>query len=275
MGRARRLTIDGGVYHVFNRGVNRQQVFFADSDRREFGQRLADIHDHFGVETIAYCLMTNHYHLVLRTSDQPISDAMHHLGSVFTRHVNDRVGRDGPLFRGRFQSIHVDTDEYLRWVVRYVHRNALALPGVRSVSDFRWSSMRTYLGLRSPPCFLNTRLVLGYFDDVIAFSTYHTDADVGRFNVDDAHSLSQLVAHAIAIDDLTFGSDEAAPQHLDRAVQLLLASRAPGTPLAATVLDTIATQQARSSALYRARRRADSDPRLVRIAEHVESLLAA
>jgi REP element-mobilizing transposase RayT len=82
-----------------NRGVNREPTFFADVDRRQFGHRLADIHERFGVETLAYCLMDNHYHLLLRARDGGLSRAMHHLGLVYTRRTNDRLGRDGPLFR--------------------------------------------------------------------------------------------------------------------------------------------------------------------------------
>ena len=80
-------------------------MFFADEDRIEFGRVLGEIHERFGVETLAYCLVPNHYHLLLRCPDGGLSAAMQHLGSTFTRRMNDRAGRDGPLFRGRFHAI--------------------------------------------------------------------------------------------------------------------------------------------------------------------------
>jgi len=276
MGRVRRISFEGGVYHVMNRGVDRQRIFFDDCDRHEFGRRLGAVHERFGLETIAYCLMTNHYHLVLRVTDGSLSDAMHHLGSVFTRHVNDRVGRDGPLFRGRFRSILVDTDQYLRWVVRYVHRNALDLPGVNSTERYRWSSMRTYLGLRPTPDFLSTDLVLGCFDGVNDFWSYHADdSPAGVRTIAEVDELDRLVEHLIAIDDLEYGDDDTvAPQGLLRAVRLALAVRRPDSPLANMVLDQIPTPEARSAALYRARRRMRDDDRITRLAERIETLIA-
>ncbi len=143
-----------------NRGVNHGRIFFDDRDRLEAGQLLNEIHARFGVETLAYCLMTNHFHLVLRLEDDHLSAAMQHFDGEPARRVNSRVGRDGPLFRGRYHSIPVTTDPYLQFVVRYVHRNALDLPGVDAVERFRWSSMRAYLGLRRPAPFMNLEPVL-------------------------------------------------------------------------------------------------------------------
>jgi putative transposase len=112
---------------MMNRGIDRQPVFFADADGVKFGRRLAEVHERFGVETLAYCLMPNHYHLLIRLPGGGLAAAIHHLGSLYTRNTNDRTGRDGPLFRGRYHSIRVDTDEYLLWAARYIHRNPLAL----------------------------------------------------------------------------------------------------------------------------------------------------
>ena len=134
-----------------NRGVDRQPVFFNDADRLDFGRQLAWIHESTGGTVLAYCLMGNHYHLLLDMPDGTLSEAMHHLGSVYTRHVNDRLGRDGPLFRGRFHSIPVEDDAYLLTAVRYIHRNPIGLPGVSGPADHRWSSYRTYLGSAAHP----------------------------------------------------------------------------------------------------------------------------
>ena len=156
MPRPPRIDIENGWHHVMNRGIDHADVFFADSDRVEFGQRLADVFDRFGIRTHAYCLMDNHYHLLWHCPDGGLSDAMQRLGSLYTRHVNDRVGRDGALVRGRFHSRLVTDDAHLLATVRYIHRNALDLPGVGRMRDYRWSSHRAYLGLRTPPPWLCT-----------------------------------------------------------------------------------------------------------------------
>jgi REP element-mobilizing transposase RayT len=156
MPRPLRIDLEDGWQHVMNRGIDHADVFFADTDRIEFGQRLGDVFDRFGIRTHAYCLMDNHFHLLWHCPEGRLSDAMQRLGSLYTRHVNDRLGRDGALFRGRFHSRLITDDAHLVATVRYIHRNALDIPGVASVRDYRWSSHRAYLGLRTPPPWLCT-----------------------------------------------------------------------------------------------------------------------
>ena len=156
MPRPPRIDVEDGWHHVMNRGIDHARVFFADSDRIEFGQRLGDVFDRFGIRTHAYCLMDNHFHLLWHCPDGRLSDAMQRLGSLYTRHVNDRLGRDGALFRGRFHSRLITDDAHLVAAVRYIHRNALDVQGVASARDYRWSSHRAYLDLRTPPPWLCT-----------------------------------------------------------------------------------------------------------------------
>jgi REP element-mobilizing transposase RayT len=179
MARPLRIDIEDGWYHVMNRGADHGAVFLDDSDRIEFGTRLADIHDRFGIETHAYCLMDTHYHLLLHCPHGRLSSSMQRFGSLYTRHVNDRLGRDGPLFRGRFHSKPIVHDRYLLAATRYIHRNALDVRGVDSVEQYRWSSHRTYLGLRGRPAWLRTDTVLsGFGGDAAAFGEF-VSADLG------------------------------------------------------------------------------------------------
>lgn len=245
-----------------NRGVNRQRTFFADVDRLEFGQRLAEMHERFGVRTLAYCLMDNHYHLLLQDPAGALSQAMHHLGLVYTRHTNDRIGRDGPLFRGRFHSIPVMTDEYLRMAVHYIHRNPLELPRVGSVVDYRWSSLRAYLGLRQPASFLDLELVLGlYSDDRQAFASSALDA-APLLRSDDVRDVVQLVRFAVAVDDVAHGLDDDAPRWLERTVLLLVTERLAGEALGERLLTSFAfpSAKAQQMAMRRAHARATSPP---------------
>lgn len=154
MPRPLRIDIEDGWHHVMNRGIDHGVVFLADTDRIEFGQRLGDMFEIFGVRIHAYCLMGTHFHLLCHCPHAGLSEAMQRLGSLYTRHVNDRLGRDGALFRGRFHSRLITDDAHLMATVRYIHRNALDLPGVQRARDYRWSSHRAYLGLRRPPSWL-------------------------------------------------------------------------------------------------------------------------
>ena len=274
MGRRPRLDEPGVTHHVMNRGVNRQTTFFGDHDRVEFGRRLADVHDRFGIETIAYCLMGNHYHLVVRAPQGGLGSAMHHLGLVYTRRTNERVRRDGPLFRGRYHSIPITTDAYLLQAVRYVHRNPLDLPGVRRPADYRWSSYRTYLGHRRCPPFLDTGLVLGMFDgDREGLAAFTDD---GRPTwVTTVEDLEQAVRLAIAEDDLRHGDDAEVQRWQERTAMLLVADALRGTTLARDVLERLdlPSAAARRMAMKRARDRA-ADPAIARIVRTVRPTIA-
>lgn len=269
--RRQRVDVEGGIHHVMNRGVNRQVVFFADEDRVEFGRVLGEVHERFGVETLAYCLMPNHYHLLLRCPAGGLSGAMQHLGSTYTRRTNDRMGRDGPLFRGRFHAIHVSDDVYLKWVVRYIHRNALGMSDVRRCDEYRWSSYRTYLGLRSAPPFLNTGFLLEMFDwnpgGLREFTEYSLAAPVA--------SLESLIELAIAVDRLAHGDDDDGygRQQIDRTVRLLLLDELADHKLRSAIDRGLPTGAARRMALSRARQRRSADGAVDRIVAWLMPLL--
>jgi REP element-mobilizing transposase RayT len=194
MPRALRPDIADGYHHVMNRGIDHADVFFDDSDRVEIGQRLADVCERFGIRTLAYCLMDNHFHVLVYCPDGGLSDAMQRLSSMYTRHVNDRLGRDGPLFRGRFHSRLVTDERQLITTVRYIHRNPLDLPGVVRARDYRWSSHRTYLGLRRTPEWLSTSPVMDGWEPA-AFDRF-VDGDLCGPDRVDAAGLRAMVEAA-------------------------------------------------------------------------------
>ena len=273
MGRAHRVDIEDGIHHVMNRGVNRGTVFFADPDRVEFGRLLEQIFERFGVQVIAYCLMSNHYHLVLYCPDGGLSDAMHLLGSVYTRHTNERIGRDGPLFRGRFHAVPVVDDDQLLCTVRYVHRNALDLPGIDSVESYRWSSHRTYLGHRAQPPFLSTAPVLNQFDSRRAFDAFVTSETTagpstwkGDVALDRIAPLVQIIADEIG---------EVHGSRAHRSLLLLVADELPqhsGQALRERL--GFATPKSLQQAQARAKHRLATQPVLGRIVKRTLDLVA-
>jgi hypothetical protein len=199
---------------------------------------------------------------------------MRHLGLVYTRHTNDRVGRDGPLFRGRFHSIRVTTDRYLRWVARYIHRNPLDITGITTPSDYRWSSYRTYLGMRPCPDFVKTDLVLGLFGDDPANLAGFTDDTCQRLEpVTTLADLMLAVEFCIADDDLRHGSDSQANHWLRRTLLTLALDRINDRRLVLALDEHLSfpSADARRMALVRARSRAD-DPAICRMAEAVLAL---
>jgi putative transposase len=126
MSRPLRIQFPGAWYHVMNRGANKQITFQDDNDRKDFLGLLKAIHYRYKIEVHAYCLMNNHYHLMLRINSANLSQAMRHLNGVYTQRYNCRHNIDGPLFRGRYKSILVDAENYLLRLSRYIHLNPVS-----------------------------------------------------------------------------------------------------------------------------------------------------
>src|ERR1700751_692553 len=115
------------------------------------------------VEIYAYCLMDNHYHLLLSTPTAGLSRAMRHLDGIYTQKFNRVHNRDGPLFRGRYKAILIAAEEYFLSVVRYIHKNPLAAGVVPDIDRYRWSSHGEYLNKKQCPNWLNTGSVMSRF----------------------------------------------------------------------------------------------------------------
>ena len=125
MSRPLRIQYPDAWYHVMNRGRRGEEIFTDDKDYAAFIDLLKEINDDYKVKVSAYCLMSNHYHLLVQTPDSNISRAMRHLNGVYTQRYNRIHHSDGPLFRGRYKAILVEADSYLLELLRYIHRNPL------------------------------------------------------------------------------------------------------------------------------------------------------
>lgn len=163
MARPLRIEFPGAYYHIMNRGLARQRVFSDRSDRLTFIQLLADCHEMWGIRILAYCLLENHYHLLLQTPEANLSRVMRHLDGVYTQRYNRRHGRDGPLFRGRYTAILVEEEPYLLAVARYIHQNPVGAGLARSPEAFEWSSCRLYSSEGKETLWLETGQLLGRF----------------------------------------------------------------------------------------------------------------
>ena len=163
MARPLRIEYPGAYYHIMNRGLSRRNIFVEDKGRQSFLDLLADITRLWQVEVHAYCLMDNHYHLLLSTPTAGLSRAMRHLDGIYTQRFNRVHRRDGPLFRGRYKSLLIDAEEYFLSVVRYIHHNPLKAGVASDIDRYRWSSHWGYLNKQQRPDWLNTGAVLSRF----------------------------------------------------------------------------------------------------------------
>ena len=179
MSRPLRIEYEGAWYHVMNRGSGRQKVFRSKQHYELFLQLLLEVNRRFQVEIHAYCLMPNHYHLLIKTPLPNLSSAMRHLNSLYTRRFNVSCQRDGPLFRGRFKSILVDSDNYLLRLSRYIHLNPVKAGLVKTPQDFNWSSYPCYLNPKNTPEWLSCDETLSRFSNRLRRKQYELFVNEG------------------------------------------------------------------------------------------------
>jgi len=180
MARPLRIEFEGALYHVTSRGNDREKIFFMDTDRKAFLELLSEVVDRFSWVCHAYCLMTNHYHLLIETPHANLSRGMRHLNGVYTQRMNRLNKRTGHLLQGRFKSILVEKESYLLELARYVVLNPVRAKMVRSAKDWRWSSYRATAGQAAVPTFLTAKWILSQFSKDMSVATRAYRKFVGR-----------------------------------------------------------------------------------------------
>jgi len=165
MARPLRIEYPGVVYHVTSRGNAYQDVFLDDTDREKFLEILEETAERFNWLCHAYCLMTNHYHLLIETVDPTLSRGMRQLNGVYTQAFNRRHDRVGHLFQGRYKAILVEKEAYLLELARYIVLNPVRAKMVEKAREWKWSSYRATAGLCEAPSFLTTAWILSQFAD--------------------------------------------------------------------------------------------------------------
>ncbi len=154
MARPLRLQFPGGIYHVTARGNEQRLIFADDVDCYGFLRLLAAVVERYHILCHAYCLMSNHYHLLLETPDANLSSAMRQLNGVYSQRFNRRHSRSGHLFGGRFHAVVVERDAHLREVSRYIVLNPVRAGLVADPAEWRWSSYLATVGDAPQPGFL-------------------------------------------------------------------------------------------------------------------------
>ncbi|MDV6343604.1 transposase [Nitrosomonas sp. Is37] len=175
MSRPLRLEFPNALYHVTSRGDRRENIYEDDDDRLRFLEILGTVVVDYNWLCHGYCLMDNHYHLIIETLDGNLSKSMRQLNGVYTQASNRRHGRSGHLFQGRYKAILVNKDRYLLELSRYVVLNPLRAKGmVNRLEDWPWSSYLAMVGDVPRPEWLTTDWILSLFGKqrIIAMEQY-------------------------------------------------------------------------------------------------------
>ena len=163
MARPLRIEYPGALYHVTSRGDRQEAIFDDDRDRTAFLNVLGEVVSRFRWQCHAYCLMGNHYHLMIETPEGNLTKGMRHLNGVFTQWSNRRHQRSGHLFQGRYKAILVDRDAYFLELARYIVLNPVRAAMAKQPQQWAWSSYGAMIGKSTAPAWLTTDVLLGEF----------------------------------------------------------------------------------------------------------------
>ena len=186
MARPLRIEFPGAVYHVTSQGDRRGPIFVDDADRQALLEVLGGALDRFDACALAWCLMGNHYHFVLQTRLPNLSQLMRQVNGVYTQRFNQRHGKVGHLFQGRFKAVLVDRDSYLLEVCRYVELNPVRAGMVAAPQDWPWCSHAALTGQAPRPPWLDAPAVWGYL--------LGRDADTPQLAAQAGRAYAELVA---------------------------------------------------------------------------------
>jgi REP element-mobilizing transposase RayT len=184
MARALRIEYPGAFYHVTSRGNERREIFLDAREREQFLICLESASLRYGALIHVYCLMSNHYHLLVETPHGNLSRIMKHINGAYTGYFNKKRARAGHLFQGRYKAILVDKDEYARELSRYIHLNPVRAGLAAKPGGYLWSSYNAYAGEVSGPPWLHREFILSLFgrEENTAPNRYRdfVESDTGR-----------------------------------------------------------------------------------------------
>lgn len=173
MPRKNRIIYEGAIYHIYQRGNNKEYIFEDDKIKMFILKYLKIYNQKFDYEILAYVIMNNHYHLLIKTNTSPIDEIMFNFNNVLGKYVNSILNRTGHAFEDRYKCKLVYTNTYLIWLLRYIHRNPVKAHICNNANEYRWSSH--YIYENNNGSFINSAFILNMLgnDKKSAIEQYH------------------------------------------------------------------------------------------------------
>ncbi len=143
-----------GFYHIYNRGCNKEPIFFCKEDYKMLIQKMIDSKEKSGIKIIAYCLMPNHYHLLVQQlTEEPASNWIKFIFNFYVQKINSRENRSGTLFEGKAKTRVIDNHDYLGRIVNYIHLNPKKVKLVKNLENWPYSNYLEFIGQRKSVLF--------------------------------------------------------------------------------------------------------------------------
>jgi REP element-mobilizing transposase RayT len=173
MARQLRIEYPGALYHVMSRGNEAKEIFTEDSHYLKFLKYIENTYRKFDIILHAFCLMKNHYHLLIETKKANLCRCMHYLNSCYSIYYSYLNKKNGHVFQGRYKAILVEKDSYLKTLSRYIHLNPIRAKLVEHPKDYPWTSYRYFILNEKPPSYLEAKFTLSsYFKDKQHYGEY-------------------------------------------------------------------------------------------------------
>ncbi len=180
MARKPRIQFAGGTYHIISRGNEKKDIYYDEWDYKLFTSKLYKLSSLLEINVFCYCLMKNHFHLLIQTKHPNLSIFMKGLLGYYATYFNKRHNRSGHLFQNRYKSFIVDNDNYLVQLSRYIHLNPARAGFNKPPEEYKWSSMQYYLNTDKRQDFIKQDLIMNYFKNKESYYSFIINGDVSR-----------------------------------------------------------------------------------------------
>ena len=192
MARKNRKWFQGAIYHIMARGNYRQNIFKDDEDFKVFVLLMQDAKTKYGFKLHAYCLMTNHYHLLLETEQTEIWKIMKRINQIYAAYYNEKYRLTGHLFQGRYKSCLVENDSYFLQTSRYIHLNPVKAKMVPRAEAYPWSSYSTLIGMKQE-MIVEVKRTYAYFKEPqnFAYRNFVEDTTLNRYEAEIQKSMGE------------------------------------------------------------------------------------
>lgn len=198
MARPLRIEYDGAAYHIISRGNRAEYIFSEDKEKEYFTETIKKAVEKYKAELYAYCIMGNHYHLLITTPYGELTKLMHYIGSTYGSYLRRQCGIIGHIFAGRYKSLCIEKEGYLLELSRYIHLNPVRAGITARAEDYKWSSYRYYIGKEESPEWLNTGWLMEEYGEEKgkAWSKYKEFTEAGIKNPP-AYPKERIIGQAI------------------------------------------------------------------------------